>query len=146
MSDIVNYVHYLLDPMEDSRLTNEHIDWEVWHYIYALDFSTYPQVQGLAMTDVRPGYDAGKTPRCVMNEVWSTAMMQEIDSYPDIGKYVNNHADEPMKFNQYYRPGCQLMVGKDAEGTWVLQFWLSGVCYAFMRFDKRSPPPTGYRT
>lgn len=137
---------YLLDPMEDARLTRS-MDYPIWHYCFCLEMATQPLAKGFVYEDPLPSYQAGRTPRAAMVEVVSRAHMGAIDALPDFFRWVNNNALNPAEFNALYKAAGpvrpHLQIGQD-KGEYVLQFWAAGACYAAMRFDRKAPPPPGW--
>ena len=137
-------IRALLDPMFDVRLTNGHMDYEVWHYVFELNRATCGDVQGLVFDDPRSRYDAGRTPHEAMTEIYSKAVMSAaIDNVPDLIRWINNNAQDLGAFGRFYQPGSQIKIGRDDKG-WLMQFWMQNTCYGHMRFDPRAPAPPGW--
>lgn len=136
----------LIDPMEDRRLTNVHVSYEVWHYMVTLEWSVINTMIGFSFDRDEEAYAKGYTPKRYINEAYSSAVMTIIDSQPEFLRWLNKHANKPSELNEltHGRVGSQIRVGKDKEG-WLLQvFWL-GACIGAMRFDRKAPAPPGWR-
>lgn len=133
---------YLLDPMEDERLTV--LPYEVWHYMVTLEWACTNDYVGFDFGDAREGYDKGYTPRRFIMEKYASAVMTAVDAQNPFVQWVNNHADKPGMLMELMRaPNAQVKVGRDSAG-WLLQVWCGGLCVGAMRFDKRAPAPPGW--
>lgn len=142
----MDYIKFLLDPMEDIRLTNTHLDYDAWHYMVMLEYAMQNNMVGFQLSNEMKGYYEGCTPRRYITEQYSSAIMKAIDQQPPFLNWINNYANKPTEFNEITsgKMGCEMRVGKDGEG-WLAQiFWLGHVVGA-MRFDAKAPPPPGWK-
>lgn len=135
-----------LDPMEDRRLTNEHVVYEVWHYMVMLEWEAQTNMLGFSFDHDDEAYAKGYTPRRFITEAYSSAVMTVVDKQPEFWKWFHNYANKPDEINTIIngKIGSQVKVGKDKDG-WLLQvFWL-GTCIGALRFDRKAPKPPGWR-
>lgn len=134
-----------LHPLDDIRLTKEHIDYEVWSYIVELEVRYVTKLNGIQVDIERSGYEDGKTPQCYYAmEVFSHIVMNTMDAQPDFIRWLNNWAREPGQFMKAMNPETKLKMTKDKFG-FVLQFWQGRHVYFVMRFDEKAPNPPGWK-
>jgi hypothetical protein len=136
-------IQFLLDPMEDLRLTKQKVDYEVWHYVFTMEWATMQELLGFELQPMREAYEKGYTPKTAARELSCSAVMRIIDNQTAIAQWANNYLDKPAEVGQFFQAGCQIKVGKDGH-CYVLHFLHGRTVVGFVRSTPNAPPPPGY--
>lgn len=136
-----------MDTMNDPRLTKESISYDVWRYCVEMEWLVQSQMTGLILGDTQSGYDAGYTPKAYATHKHAQACMQIVDNLSPFAQWVSNYIVNQQELNNVVKDknGWQPRVGIDEDG-WIMQAWWHGVLLGKFRFDKRCPPPPGWKS
>lgn len=140
-------IKYLLDPMNDERLTASHCPYEVWHYMLVMEWHTQALFTGFELpSNGEDGYYRGNTPKAFALSAHAQFTMQIIDAQNPFAQWLNNWALTPGDISTTLGKfrGASCRMGKDDKG-FVLQIWYLNVCVEAFRFDVKAPNPPGWR-